>query len=333
MTERNSPLVSAIIVTHNGKKWLARSLPSLLKQTYPNLEVIVVDNASTDGSSEFVRKRFQDVKLVERRVNDGWGAGNNVGARVAKGRYVFIGNDDLVLDRDYFTQTVGVMESDSTIAACQGTMYSFDRRREVESAGKFFNYSGVLVSDLERASPKSKETVEIFAANAPLIRRRVFSEMGGFDEDFFLYFEDVDLCWRIWLAGHKVVYVPQAKMYHKGGATASKMPSAFILYHSIRNRVTSFLKNLGWRRLFFGMLVQLAVTGFGAIVFLFQGKFREFFAICRAWLWNIWHLPRTNAKRFEIQRSRAISDRQLFRRVGMPIPLTYLIGKLGWRRS
>lgn len=326
MVKKKFPLVSVIVVTHNNNEWLEKSIPSLLSQTYNNLEVIVVDNASGRDVKSFVRKRFPKVRVVVMKENRGFGSGNNAGISAAGGDYVLVSNDDLILEKDCIEKLVAVMEEDNSIGVCQGTIYSYDERSKIESSGKYFNYSGILTGDSVKATKNSDGLVEVFAANAPFIRRSVFDEIGGFDEDFFIYFEEVDLCWRIWLAGHRVVYVPEAGMYHKGGATTSKMKESFIFFNSIRNRIASYIKNLGFPRVVVALVVQVLINLSGALVLLVRGKVKLSVAIGKAWLWNIWHLPAMSAKRRIIQKSRLISDRELFLRVGEPLSLQKLRG-------
>jgi GT2 family glycosyltransferase len=314
------PLVSAIIVTYNNKKWLERSIPSLLKQTYKQLEIIVVDNASLDQAAQFVGKRFPEVKVLEREVNDGFGAGNNAGIKVAKGKYVLIANEDMVFDKGCIERLVFTLEKDSSICVCQPTIYFYDKRSKVQSTGLFFNYTGMLVGDLRiasqhvkrgkhdksqrRAFPEKKELAEIFSAAVPfLVRKDFFEVIGGFDEDFFLYFEEVDFCWRVWLTGRRVVYIPEAKIYHKGGVSTSKLPTEFVFEHSVRNRIQSFLKNMGGARLVIALIWQLLISIGGMFVYLIKRKPRLSWALCKAWAWNIWHFPNIFAKRIRIQRS------------------------------
>ncbi|OGY17690.1 MAG: hypothetical protein A2900_06015 [Candidatus Chisholmbacteria bacterium RIFCSPLOWO2_01_FULL_50_28] len=328
------PLVSAIITTYNNKRWLGRSVASILRQSGVSVEVIVVDNASLDQAARYVREHFPDVRVVELPVNRGFGAGNNAGAKVARGKYLFIGNDDSVLDRNCIEEMAAVMEKDASIGVCQGRISSYDYPRTIQSTGLFFNYSGVLVGDRKRDDADLSRPNEIFAAGGPfLVRRDVFEKVGGFDKDFFLYFEEVDLCWRVWLWGFRVVYAPRAMLYHKGGATTRQLSEAFILTHSVRNRLHSYLKNMGFPRILIALMVQAGVLSAAGSVFLFRGKPLQSLAILKAVGWNIWHLPKEIAKRFGIQRMRRISDRELFRRVGAALPLERLLAISGFRRT
>src|SRR3990170_9051287 len=123
------PSVSAIITTYNNKRWLGRSVASILRQSGVSVEVIVVDNASLDQAARYVREHFPDVRVVELPVNRGFGAGNNAGAKVSKGKYLFIGNDDSVLDRNCTEEMVAVMEKDASIGACQGRIYQIQNSK------------------------------------------------------------------------------------------------------------------------------------------------------------------------------------------------------------
>jgi GT2 family glycosyltransferase len=327
------PLVSAVIVTHNNKEWLARSIPSLLEQSMTSLEIIVVDNASLDHAHEYVHSKFPDVKVVRLKTNKGFGAGVNAGMRAAKGEYILVANEDMIFAGDYLKSLVEVMERDLTVAVCQGTTYFYKRKKEVQSRGLFFNLSGVLVGDKNQASVSGKKPVEIFSATAPFLTRKEFVEaVGGFDEDFFLYFEEVDVCWRIWLNGRRVVFVPGAKAYHVGGGSTSKLPQEFILKESIKNRIQSYLKNLGFERLIIALIIQVIIYSAGWMVLFLRGNFAQSWAILRAWGWNIRHLSSTYAKRLRIQRSRVADDKQIFKRVGGPLPINKLLFISGIKR-
>lgn len=334
MKKTDSVIVSAIIVTYNNKQWLSKSIPSLLRQEYPQIEVIVVDNASLDNACEYVEGNFGSVKLVKQKTNKGFGVGVNAGVRKAKGKYILVANEDMVFERNYVKRLVAVMEKDSSVGACQGVTYSYDRKSEVQSRGLLFNYSGVLMDDRKGEFNKGTDVSEIFAATVPfLVRKDVFNHLGGFDEDFFLYFEEVDLCWRMWLAGKRVVFTPGAEAFHKGGESTKKLPKGLLLEYSLRSRMQSYVKNLEITRLVIALIVQLLILTVGWFAFLFRGEFRQSLAICKAWSWNVWHLSSICDKRLRIQKSRVISDNKLLARVGSSLPISKLLFLSGVRRK
>lgn len=330
------PLVSVVIVTHSNKGWLKKSIPSLLKQNYPKVEIIVVDNGSLDKAGDLVEKEYPNkVKVVKLRVNQGFGAGCNVGFEKSKGKYVCFANEDMVFDRDYLAKLVEAMESDRLIGASQGTAYYYDNPDKVQSEGLFFNYSGVLTgNDSGKNKVKKGGVSEIFSAVVPfVVKREAFEKVGGFDEDFFLYFEEVDLCWRMRLLGNKVVLVPEAKVLHKGGTSTRKMDLSLVTEYSIRHRIASFIKNLDFPRMVFGLLVQFVVTTVGWFVFLIRRRFGLAFAVCKAWGWNVWYLPNTMLKRKEVQLRRKITDKKLFESVGSVFPMNHLYDLAGLKED
>lgn len=230
----------------------------------------------------------------------------------------------------------------------------FWSKLKVQSQGLLFNYTGMLAGS-RRASGGSRakrprmqnceetgdqwfesdeEVKEIFAVTAPFcIRKSTYEQVGGFDEDFFLYFEEVDLCWRVWLSGKRVVLAVDARSMHKGGVSTSKLPPQEILEYTVRNRLQSYLINLGWPRIFISFILQLLI-GTASVVFLsLQLKLALSLAVVRAWFWNFWHLRRTLVKRFEVQDGRKLSDGELVERVGGSIPVSKLFFLIGFRKS
>jgi GT2 family glycosyltransferase len=329
MIENNT--VTVIVVAFNNREWLLKCLFSLVKQSYKALEIVVVDNAPKKQTGLWLKKYFPQVKLKENKKNVGFGAGVNAGARLARGKYLLLANEDMLFESDYIEKLVAVMEKDNSVGVCMGTIYQYDKgqnsrlkvqnSREVQSNGLFFNLSGILTGEKKQGTTSSGKLIEIFSAVVPLmIKRSVFEKVDGFDADFFLYFEEVDLCWRIWLSGKRVVFAPGAKSWHVGGLSARKLKPEIILKHSVRNRIESYCKNLGAWRLFLAIAIQLALTAGGWALFLFRGENRQSWALCQAWCEVGQRLGKIGKKRAVIQAARVISDRELLARVGAGLP-------------
>ncbi len=175
---------------------------------------------------------------------------------------------------------------------------------------------------------------DIFAATVPFIIRKItYDRVKGFDEDFFLYFEEVDLCWRVWLAGKRVTFVPQAKAMHVGGVSTGKLSSSSVVEFTLRNRLQSYLINLGALRLPIALLMQLLMGALAVVILLLRTKITLSFAVARAFAWNLWHLPRSLSKRTQVQKSRLVEDRDFLLRVTGPIPLNKLLFLVGFRTS
>jgi hypothetical protein len=247
---KNFPLVSIIILNYNGKKFLEFCLRSVLNTHYPNFEVILVDNASTDDSIKLAKERYGNVPvliIVKNASNLGFAAGNNVGTSYGKGKYILFLNNDTVVEPNWLIELVSVMESDAKIGAAQSKLLSLADKRTIDSAGDFVDYYGLSFqrgSWGEEDSGQYDRIEEIFSARgaALIVRSEILSEIGAFDADFFLSYEDIDLCWRIRLNGYKIVFVPKSRVYHIGSATA--ISSSVNVFHIEKNRLSTLLKNM-----------------------------------------------------------------------------------------
>ncbi len=228
-------LVSVIVLNCNGKSLLDACLSSLATQTYSPSEVVLVDNGSSDGSPEYVRAQYPWVRLVENGENLGFAGGTNVGIRAAKGRYILTLNNDAVADRRLIEELVRPM-ADARVGICAAKMLYPDGR--INSAGICISRSGAAwdrgMLEPDRRQYDSAEEVFGACAGAALYRREMLDEIGWFDEDFFLYLEDVDLAFRARLAGWRCMYVPGAVAIHHHGKTAG-VGSDLAVYYGNRN--------------------------------------------------------------------------------------------------
>lgn len=247
------PLVSVIIVNYNNKKFLENCLGSVFRSNYQDLEVVFVDNASTDGSVDFVKERFgriSSLKIVQNSENLGYAEGNNAGMRLASGEYFVLLNNDTEVDKNWLLELVRVMESDRSIGAAQCKIISMNVRKRLDSAGGFVDRLGFPI---ERGAGEEDmgqydNEDEIFYAKGTgfAVRSSVLNETGSFDRDYFLYFEETDLCWRIWLRGYRIVFAPISIVYHLGFASIFVPRARKNLtyeYHNTKNQIMTLLKN------------------------------------------------------------------------------------------
>ena len=243
------PSISIVIVNLNGRAWLADCLDALAAQDYPQdrVEIILVDNGSTDGSVPFVREAYPCVRVIEARRNLGFAGGNNLGAHVATGDYLALINNDAQAGPHWLHALVEPLEAHPDVA-CTGSRILDQEGQTIDFVGSEMNlYGRALQVDegLPVVTGAHDEPRELLApcGGAMMIRRDVFWEVGGFDEDYFAYFEDLDLGWRLWLYGYRVLFVPQAVVYHRQHQTGSGFPVEQRYALSEANALRSAIKN------------------------------------------------------------------------------------------
>ena len=252
--DMSAPKVSIIIVNYNGKELLQKCLDSLLKVNYDNFEIILVDNNSTDGTVEFITKNYPSLIIIKLDSNKGFAEPNNVAAKISKGKYLLFLNNDTVVTPNFISEMVKVMETDKKIAVCQSLLLKPDG--SVDSSGDFIDHLGVVYN----SKTKIDEIREVSSARGAsmLVRSDIFEKLDGFDQKFFITFEDVDLCWRSWILGYRVLIIPTSIVYHEGGITIKKIKSE-IAFHGFKNqlamKITNFEPILAMRNmmLFFGI--------------------------------------------------------------------------------
>jgi GT2 family glycosyltransferase len=224
------PAVSVVTLNLNGRSLIGDCLDSLAAQDYPRdrFEVIVVDNGSTDDSVPYVQETYPWVRLFEAGRNLGFAGGNDLGARMATGDYVAFINNDACADPRWLRAMVEVFESDPQIACAASKMLSADGKRIdfVDTGMNLYGRAFQIDAGLSPAPGFHDKPCDVLApcGGAMMVRRDVFEQVGGFDEDFVAYFEDVDLGWRLWILGYRVLFVPEAIVYHKLHKTGGRFP-------------------------------------------------------------------------------------------------------------
>ncbi len=214
--------VSIIFPTHNGWEDTKACLESIAKLDYSQekIEVIVIDNASTDKTVSLIRKHFPQVKLLPQKKNLGFAKAVNLGIKKAKSRYLFITNNDVVFDKGYLRILVNFLQNNPEVGIVGGKVYYQKPKNKIVFAGAKFNfYTGLL--KLGPTPNKISKTDWVPGCNM-LIRQKVINKIGPFDEKFFFYFEDLDLCLRAKRAGYKIIYHPRALLWHGEGAAIDR---------------------------------------------------------------------------------------------------------------
>jgi len=208
---------------------------------YPYLEVIVIDNNSIDGSVGLVKEKYPEVKIVELRENVGFARANNLAAREAKGDlYVFLNNDTMVT-KNWLSELVrSLTENDREVAIAQSLLL-LGQSGEIDSSGDFIDRFGRPYSSKLRNAPNGREILSARAASM-IIKKEVFWKLGGFDEDFFASFEDVQLGWKAWIAGYKVILASNSIVYHFAGQTVKNLQNT-MNFHGMKNQACIILLN------------------------------------------------------------------------------------------
>ena len=221
--------VSIVIVNHNGREDLATCLPSLFALDYPQdkLEIILVDNASTDDTVAWLTATRPTVRCVVNSENVGFARGINRGAEMARGEYLAFLNPDMRVDPHWLARLVTTIQSEPDVA-CAGSVVLNWSGDEIDFAGRPTDALNLAPNEPLQAKDFYASAGDIpllFASGgAMLIRRDIFQGIGGFDPDYFMYHEDVDLGWRLWQAGYRVLRSVKSRVYHKGSTSSRKLP-------------------------------------------------------------------------------------------------------------
>ncbi|MDH5738889.1 MAG: glycosyltransferase family 2 protein [Nitrospira sp.] len=309
------PKVTIVIVNWNGERFLDRCLSALLAQTIIPNEVILVDNASSDASLAIV-ERFPSVRVLPQNMNLGFARANNVAiqASAADSEWIALLNPDAFPEAHWLEALLSAARENSDCNVFGSKLLNAADPSVLDGVGDAYHISGLVWRERrEVAQQKGNiQTREIFSpcAAAALYRRQVIMEAGGFDEDYFCYVEDVDLGFRLRLAGHKAMYVPDAVTHHVGSATTGGQHSAFSVYHGHRNLVWTYVKNMP--RILFWLLLPLhvAMNLVTLMVFALRGQGR---VILRAKWDAIKGLPKMWRKRQTIQSTRVATVCEIWR--------------------
>jgi GT2 family glycosyltransferase len=305
------PTCSVIVVNWNGRHHLETCLTALRNQSFTDFEVILVDNGSSDGSLELVRSSHPWVEILALPENRGFCGGNNEGIRRARGRYIALLNNDTEADKDWLRELVAALERDEA-GFCASRILLFAERDVLDSAGDYFAVNGVAGKrghGRKAASyPKSEEVFGACAA-AALYRRSMLEDIGLFDEDFFLIFEDADLSFRARSAGYRCLYVAEARVFHKTNASIGTYSPTYV-YYGQRNLEFVYLKNMPLSLLLKYLPVHLFYDLLALAFFTSRGRLGSFL---RAKLAVLRSLPALLRKRRLVQARRVVTSTELER--------------------
>lgn len=319
MSLKKKPVVTVVVPVWNSGDWLPACLDSLSQQTFHEFSIILVDNGSTDGSVNRVRAQCPaNLKIVSFPVNRGFAAAVNEGIRTATGKYVALLNVDTVADPDWLAELVRVIEQcPGDLGALASGMVSLDNSGLVDDAGDILSWYGSASKRGHGRSVKEyQQQEEVFSvcAGAALYRKEFFDKVGLFDEKFTSYLEDIDLCLRGKIMGYNYLYVPTARVLHKGHSAG--VVGSYYVFLMTRNRMMTLLKNIPGRL----MVRHLHQIVYGQLYFFLV--YRKPIASLRGYFSLLLQVPHIIRSRNHIVRQqrtvRQLSDSLLSSELGEP---------------
>ena len=304
----SAPRLSVVIPNWNGRRFLAPCLDSLLEQTTPDIEIIIVDNASTDGSQAFVKAEYPDVRLIALPTNRGFTGACNAGMEAANGEFIALLNNDTEVETDWAAQCIAAMDAhpEAGIVACK--MLLHDRRDTFHTAGDFVTTAGRAGNrGFGEIDSGQYESGYVFSAcgGAAVYRRSMLDDIGLLDDDFFFLLEDVDIAWRAQLAGYKAFFAAGAVVYHHLSATGGGVTAS---YYDGRNGIWLVAKNMpaSLLRRYWRQILARQVSLFWDALKAWRGDAAR--ARIRGMAAGIFGLPGVWRKRRRIQASKRVSD-------------------------
>jgi GT2 family glycosyltransferase len=312
------PKVAILILNWNGKKWLAQFLPSVLQTTYPNIEIWVVDNASSDDSVAFVKEDFPTVKILQLNENHGFALGNNMALPHIDTPYYVLLNSDVEVAPNWLEAMVAMAERDEKIAAIQPKIRAFHDKEYFEYAGAAGGWvdelaypfcEGRIFDVLEKDEGQYDSEREIFWATGAccFVRKSVTNEIGLFEPLFFAHMEEIDFCWRAKNFGYKIMYEPNSMVWHVGGGTLHKS-NPRKLFLNVRNSLAMMLRNLPTLQIIPKIFLRLCLDGvFGIHLLLFRGDWKSTLYIIKAHFAFYGNLPYWLSTRKKIYQNKIIS--------------------------
>ena len=324
MTEQR-PIVSIIIPHWNGIETLSECIDSLLKSTFGSYEVIVVDNASSDGSQAWIKESHPHIKLVENDRNYGYAGGCNRGADKASGEFIVFLNNDTIQKSDWLHYLVKLMQKDNTIAAAQPKILNYYQKKMFDYAGGSGGYMdmfcfpyarGRLFLEQEEDQGQYNDAKKCFWASgtAIMVRKELFVEAGKFDEIFFAHMEEIDLCWRLQAMGHHVWVEPQSIVYHKN-AVSLPMHTHRKYYLNHRNSLLMLFSNFSVPVAFYVGFIRIMLEFIAVGYAVIKLDWNHATGILKSLIWILFHPFTILKKRSRFKKIRIIKDKNMMNKL------------------
>ncbi|RLD38739.1 MAG: glycosyltransferase family 2 protein [Bacteroidetes bacterium] len=292
-TLNSFPLISIITVNYNQAKTTMEMIESLSNITYPNIEIIVVDNASTKEDPQIIKETYPRIILIESVLNYGFAGGNNLGIMRARGEYILLLNNDTIVDPNFLEPLVKKFQDNPKIGAISPKIRYFYKKDTFQYAGyteiNKWTIRNKTIGENEIDTgqyDEDRETAYTHGA-AMMVPMEVIKKVGMMSYEFFLYYEEADWCLRIRKYGYKIMYVHNSLVYHKGSVTTGKN-SALKVHYLTRNRLVFMRRNIHGIEFVFALLYQIVVAiGKNSIIFILKGKWKLAGAYWSGILWNV----------------------------------------------
>lgn len=292
--------VALVLLSYNSREYLERFLPFAVKTDYTDYRLIIVDNASTDDTQEFLKKEYPDIDILEIDVNRGFTNGFVESLACIKAEYYALLTSDVEVPPGWLSPLVEAMDRDETLGACQPKIRSYKQRDSFEYAGASGGFMdkygymfcrGRIFDHVENDDGQYDDPMDVFWASGAvfLLRSSVYHQVGGFDNDFFAHMEEIDLCWRIQRAGYKVKAIPASEVYHVGGSVIL-YGSTEKTYHNYRNNLIMLTKHLPGGRLLWMIPWRILLDLVSGLQALVGGRAAETGAMLKAHAhyWRSW---------------------------------------------
>jgi GT2 family glycosyltransferase len=309
------PSVAIVILNWNGRKFVEQFLPSVMASVYDNKRVVVADNASTDDSVSFLKTNYPQIEIIINSSNEGFAKGYNTALKQVQADYYVLLNSDVEVTPNWITPIIDLMEANDTIAACQPKLLAYHHKTQFEYAGASGGWMDSLgypfmrgrLFDICEDDKGQYDTVQpcFWASGAALfVKASVYHEMGGLDDYFFAHQEEIDLCWRMQLAGYTIYVQPASVVYHVGGGTLAKGNSKKT-FLNFRNNLVMLAKNLPFSNAVWKIPFRIGLDAIAAWQYLFKGDSGYFIAILKAHVYFIkWMLVDKKRSVFPVKKDR-----------------------------
>jgi len=283
---------AVVILSYNGRKWHELFLPKIVEQAKDGYDVIVVDNASTDDTYQYLLDNYPTIKTLQIAVNHGFANGYFEALKQIQAKYYVLLSSDFEVTDGWFPPLVKAMDTHPQLAACQPRIRYWREREYFEYAGAgggfmdnlgYLFCRGRIFSTLEKDEGQYNDDIEVFWASGGcfMVRAELYHSMGGLDHDLYAHMEEVDLCWRLKNAGYSIGYIGSSIVYHVGGSVIS-YGSPQKLYYNFRNSLILLFKNEKTSKLLWLFPLRFILDGVAGLQLLLQGKFKETATIVKA---------------------------------------------------